>query len=56
MAPFTNPTSIHKLLVSITLVVLAGMITGSNPPASSGGALDALGPVCIAMMVARVHN
>ena len=51
MAPFTNPTSIHKLLVSITLAVLASMIIGSNPPALSGEALDALGPVCTALMV-----
>ena len=52
MAPFTNPTSTHKLLVSITLAVLASMMTGSNPSASSGETLDALGPVCTALMVA----
>ena len=52
MAPFTNPTSTHKLLMSITLAVLASIITGSKPPASSGEALDALGPVCTALMVA----
>ena len=50
IAPLTRPTSTHSLLV--TRADVAKQMTASNPPASSAGALAALGPVWTALMVA----
>ena len=45
MAPLTSPMSTQRLEDSITRAPTARQMIGSRPEASSGEALEALGPV-----------